>query len=744
MDLQLEQKWNEELIAITRSVTDVLSSNLSSDTGKILTYFLLTIENYIAFHQACVAFSNEDQKTLQFVISNEHKEFEFDNSISSPFEGTVSGLVFSQRKPFLSGDLKSEEGFPLSAVIESSRYIYSCICVPIYCNNKGIGTFSLWSEEKNKYSRREMLIMQQLSGLLSIAIESSRLYNEARKSAADISALVQIGQVISSAMELDKLSRCVIEELDKVISFPYAGLYLYNEERNSLKLVDAKGVEGKEREISQEEVLNRHPGWVIKNKSTLLVNDVSTDERIRFPDNENYEIPASLCYVPMLYQDKCFGIIGLASNKKNYFTHDHVRLVTAVAKQVAIAFSRTLLYQREKEMVIKLKEANKLKDEYIGNISHELRTPLTAIIGFSYLLKGGRIGSVSPIQMELIEDVLTSAQNMLHLVEDLLDLSKLQAKKINLNKRETNLQVIIDEVITTVRIMADEISVTIEKYFDDHFPNVYVDPDRMRQIILNLVTNAVKYNREGGSVKIFLQDEKEFLVIKVLDTGIGIKQEDQASVFEQFRQLGGGIRKFRGTGLGLSITKQLVELHGGEILLESELARGSTFTIRLPREHIYTEKSSTIPSTPAIVPVTIVPSGLKPLEEKKKNTILLVEDEVGIRKMVEFLFRDEFEFIFARDGIEGLSETLRHSPDLILMDLALPNMDGYETTKIIKSISRTKDIPIIAFTARITEEDMDKTVLYSFDKIINKPFQPDRLVNEIRDFLSKKSYSKED
>jgi len=735
---QLQEKLNKELISITGDIISEISSNLSSDTGRIFTVFLARIERFIAFHHACIALVINDCNRVKILVSNENKEINFDNAIDIPSKGTVSGWVISNKKPFLSEELRREI-FPESAVMESSRNQNSCIAVPVHSNNNFIGSFTLWNEEKNKYSERDLLILDYLSGFLSIAVESSRLYTEAKESAAELAALVQIGETLSSTMELDILCRTVIEELDRVISFPYAGLYLYDEDSGSLTLVDAKGVEGEERRISQEEIMSRHPGWVIKNKTTLLVNDVSCDERVRFPLVSDYEIPSSLCYVPMLYQGKCYGIIGLAGMRKNYFTSDHVRLVTAVAKQVAIAFSRAHLYQKEKEMVSKLQDANKLKDEYIANVSHELRTPLTAIIGFSYLLKGGRLGSISPVQMELIEDILTSAQNMLHLVEDLLDLSKLQARKINLNKRNTDLKIIVQEVITTAKILADQIDVSLESYFDETFPEIFVDPDRLRQVILNLVTNAIKFNKDGGYVKIFLKDETDCFLIKVSDSGIGIKPEDQPAVFEQFRQVeGSGTRRFRGTGLGLSIARQLIELHGGNILLQSEVGRGSTFTIVLPKDQVNIKENRDVLSS--LIKDPLVEDIIEDnLEEKEKKNILLVEDDKSIRKMVEFLFKDEFNFIFARDGIEGLGQTLRHMPDLILMDLALPNMDGYETTKIIKSIERTNHIPIIAFTARITEEDMDKAALCSFDKIINKPFDPTRLVGDIKEFLSKRS-----
>ena len=737
MGEKVHEHFKEELIYITGEITTAISSNLSSDTGKIFTVFLATIERFISFHHACIALIGNNGGRVKLLLSNEYKEIKFDSSIYIPPEGTVSGWVISNKKPFFAGELKRDI-FPASAVMESSRNQNSCIAVPVYSNNNFIGSFTLWNEEKNKYREKDLLILEYLSGFLSIAIESSRLYREAKESEAELAALVQIGETLSSTMDLDVLSRTVIEELDRVISFPYAGLYLYDEDSGNLTLVDAKGVEGEERRISQEELMNRHPGWVIKNKATLHVNDVSCDERVRFPLTSDYEIPSSLCYVPMLYQGKCYGIIGLAGMKKNYFTSDHVRLVTAVAKQVAIAFSRAHLYQKEKEMVCKLQDANKLKDEYIANVSHELRTPLTAIIGFSYLLKGGRLGAISPVQLELIEDILTSSQNMLHLVEDLLDLSKLQAKKINLNKKETDLKVIVQEVITTARVMAELVEVSLETYFDKSFPLLFVDPDRLRQVILNLVTNAIKFNKEGGYVRIYLKDETECLLIKVSDSGVGIKPEDQSAVFEQFRQVeGSGTRRFRGTGLGLSISRRLIELHGGSILLDSEVGRGSTFTIVLPKDQVnIKEHTDNLPSITVGLEESIVD---EKVEEKEKRSVLLVEDDKSIRKMVEFLFKDEFNFIFARDGIEGLGQTLRYMPDLILMDLALPNMDGYETTKIIKSIERTNNIPIIAFTARITEEDMDKVALCSFDKIINKPFDPTRLVGEIREFLSKRS-----
>jgi len=240
------------------------------------------------------------------------------------------------------------------------------------------------------------------------------------------------------------------------------------------------------------------------------------------------------------------------------------------------------LFKELEAKSLELQKASQHKSEFLANMSHELRTPLNAIIGFSEVLLERMFGEVNEKQTEYLQDILASGQHLLSLINDILDLSKIEAGRMELELTEFHLPTAIENALMLVRERAGRRSLTLQTNIDDRLGEIQADERKVRQVVLNLLSNAIKFTPEGGRIEVAAVPKDGFVEVSVSDTGIGIAPEDQEKVFEEFRQVGTAAKKIEGTGLGLTLCRKFVELHGGKIWVKSELGQGSTFTFTIP------------------------------------------------------------------------------------------------------------------------------------------------------------------
>jgi signal transduction histidine kinase len=287
--------------------------------------------------------------------------------------------------------------------------------------------------------------------------------------------------------------------------------------------------------------------------------------------------------VPLFREGQPFGTILLRRQEVRPFNEREIALLRTFGDQAAIALQNVRLFQEIQDKSRQLEIANKHKSEFLANMSHELRTPLNAIIGFSEVLLEKLFGDVNEKQEDYLKDIYSSGRHLLGLINDILDLSKVEAGRMELDRSTFDLQSALSTAMTLVRERAQRHNVALKLTAAPDLGEVTADERKLKQILVNLLSNAVKFTPDGGSVEVKAVREPEQVVIAVRDTGIGIAPEDQEAVFEEFRQVGRDYtRKQEGTGLGLSLSRRFVELHGGRITVESEPGKGSTFTFNLP------------------------------------------------------------------------------------------------------------------------------------------------------------------
>ncbi|BBC22610.1 PAS domain S-box protein [Pseudanabaena sp. ABRG5-3] len=390
--------------------------------------------------------------------------------------------------------------------------------------------------------------------------------------------------------------------------------------------------------------------------------------------------------------------------------------------------------------------ATRLKDEFLANMSHELRTPLNAILGMSESLQDEILGELNDRQKKSIATIERSGYHLLELINDILDLAKIEAGKLELHTQNNSAQSICNDSLTFVKQIALKKNVQLITQIPSTPLSICVDELRIRQALINLLTNAVKFTPEGGSVTLAVtthhienldETPQDFIDFSVIDTGIGIDQKDMGKLFQTFVQIDSDLnRKYTGTGLGLALVKRIAELHYGKVMLESKINEGSKFTIRLPYDQHQNDlfQSSLLEEQSAILTPSLP---LTPTELQTSQLILIVDDnEANISSMWDYLKSRGYRLIAAKDGEAAVGLANSEKPNLILMDIQMPKMDGLEAIRIIRTNPDLVSTPIIALTALAMSGDRERCLQVGANDYLTKPVKLKHLSETIQKLLS--------
>ncbi|PSB19166.1 PAS domain S-box protein [Phormidesmis priestleyi ULC007] len=431
---------------------------------------------------------------------------------------------------------------------------------------------------------------------------------------------------------------------------------------------------------------------------------------------------------PLIVQGRLLGTLSFASRRRTSFTSEEIDLLQSTCDQMAIALERTNLIRSIQQQAEQLQRANRIKDEFLAVLSHELRSPLNPILGWTKLLRAGRLDHVKT--SEALATIERNAKLQSQLIEDLLDISRIMQGKLSLTATPVSLTFVISAAIETVRLAAEAKNVGLQLDLDSTIAPVSGDVARLQQVVWNLLSNAVKFTPSGGQVTLELRQLDQLAQISVIDTGKGINAQFLPYVFEYFRQEDGSTtRRFGGLGLGLAIVRQIVEMHGGTVEAKSAGEdQGATFIVKLPMVR-------------QIAPIVLEPIRTQTDLETPLDSlqILLVDDDTDTREFQAFLLEQSGARVTAVvSGLEALQALERFIPDLIVSDVGMAEMDGYMLMQQIRSRPPRQGgtIPAIALTAYAAELDQQKALQAGFQIHMTKPVEPEILVREIINLLN--------
>jgi len=470
------------------------------------------------------------------------------------------------------------------------------LAVPLLREGIAIGAILIRRTEVKPFTDTQIALLKTFADQAVIAIENVRLFQELEartrelaRSVGELKALGDVGQTISSTLDLEKVLATIVSHAVQLSGTDCGVIYEYDEAAKEFYLrashrMEAEAVEAVR--ATPVRVGEGATGQAVIMRAPVQVPDI-LDQREYTATRARPLLTRlgyrSLLSVPLLREQQIMGALTVWRRQTGEFKPEVVNLLQTFATQSALAIHNARLFREIEDKSRQIEAANRHKSEFLANMSHELRTPLNAIIGFSEVLGERLFGELNEKQAEYTQDILTSGQHLLSLINEILDLSKVEAGRMELEIAPFDLPLAIDNARTFVRERATKHGITVDVDIDQRLGDYVGDERKIKQILLNLLSNAVKFTPEGGRIRIDARQCDGAVEISVSDTGIGIAPDDQPKIFEEFRQVGTDYaQKSEGTGLGLTLAKKFVELHGGKIWVESMPGKGSTFTFTLP------------------------------------------------------------------------------------------------------------------------------------------------------------------
>ena len=673
------------------------------------------------------------------------------------------------RKPVFINDIKEEYSRYISKYGDKEKDLMledgslaeepqSLIYLPLIVQDQVLGIITIQSFQKNAYTNYHLNLLQNLATYTGIAIDNANAYRKLNESeqeigqrAAELSAVNSISQALVSQVNTDELIKLVgdsMKELFKanivylsmfdpktrMISFPYQ----YGEVMPSRKVGDG---------LTSKIILTGKP---------LLLNENVEGNTEKLGVRAVGITAASYLGVPISAgtEDEIIGVLSVQSTEReNRFNENDLRVLSTIAASVGVALRKAKLFEEvqsakmDAEAARKTAEkANAAKSAFLSTVSHELRTPLTSVLGFAKIIKKRLEERIFPLTdksdpktekatqqvSENLSVVISEGERLTTLINDVLDLAKIEAGRMEWNMDKVSLNEIVERATMVTTSLFDQKGLKLEKEMETDLPEISGDHDKLIQVVVNLLSNAVKFTNEG-KVKCKVFGENEEIIVSITDTGIGIAKEDYGAVFEQFKQVGGDTLtdKPKGTGLGLPICKEIIEHHGGRIWLESEPGKGSTFSFALPAIKAHAVKPIQFNDLVRQLKEQVAQSNLN--IKGRKATILVVDDDDSIRSLLQQELSDAGYIIEeATNGKEAVAKVRAQKPDLVILDVMMPEMNGFDVAAVLKNDPQTMDVPIIVLSI---VQDKTRGYRIGVDRYLTKPIDTNLLFTEIGDLL---------
>ena len=634
----------------------------------------------------------------------------------------------------------------------------SAVFVPMISGDEVKGSVSLQNVDKeNAFTEADIRLLTTLTNSMSVALENARLFdetsrllNESKQQANELQTVNSVSQALASQLNVDELIKLVGDKMKNLFNANIVYLALLDKKTKIIHFPYQYG------DIIPPQKLGEGlTSQIFKTGEPLLINkdlDVVTD---KLGLERMGKAAASYLGVPIPVGDEVIGVLSVQSTEaENRFNENNERLLSTIAASVGVALKKAQLFeevnlakQQAEEYGKAAEKANEAKSAFLSTVSHELRTPLTSVLGFTKIIRKRLEDKIFPIVekadgksaktigqiSENLNVVISEGERLTNLINDVLDLAKIEAGKMEWNQENVSMSEVAERAIAATSSLFDQKALKLVKDIDHNLPEITGDKDKLIQVIINLISNSVKFT-DKGSVTCKVYCKENDIIVSISDTGIGIAPEDFDAVFEQFKQVGGDTLtdKPKGTGLGLPICKEIIEHHGGKIWLTSEVGKGSTFSFSLP-----VHKTETTPRPLHLNDL------VKQLKEQvafsqlnikgKAANILVVDDDDSIRSLLrQELGEAGYLIEEAANGKEALQKVRARRPDLIILDVMMPEMNGFDVAAVLKNDPQTMDIPIIVLSI---VQDKTRGFRIGVDRYLTKPIDTGLLFTEIGSLL---------
>ncbi len=594
----------------------------------------------------------------------------------------------------------------------------------------------------------------------------------------NIELLSEIGREITASLDFDTIFEKLYERVNQLADADVFGVGLYDADKQEIEyrlaIEDGKRYAPYARKTVDSSQL---PVWCIEHREPVFINDVAQESSRYIPhyaepsrplaDGTMSRAPQSIIYLPLVSQGEVLGIVTIQSFEKHAYTEHHLNMMQNLAAFTAIALDNAAAYRQINEQEhdnrrlfeeaqkarAAAEEADAAKSAFLSTVSHELRTPLTSVLGFAKIIKKRLDDRIFPILktddkkvlqtvqqiQENLQVVVGEGERLTKLIDDVLDLAKIEAGKLEWNLGPVTVQEIIDHATAATASLLEPKGLRLLKDVDGTLPVITGDRDRLIQVVINLISNAVKFT-DAGTITCRAVRQADMLIVSVIDTGLGIAAADQPKVFERFKQVGDTLTdKPKGTGLGLPICREIVEHHGGKVWVESELGKGSTFSFSLPiadgaQPSLPLDLATVVRQLRDQVVVTT------PRTAERQPRILVVDDEANIRELLTQEFTEAgYAVVTAANGREAVAEVRRQRPDLIVLDVMMPEMNGFDVAAVLRNDPQTLDIPIIILSI---VQDRERGFRLGVDRYLTKPINTDILFREVGALLDQRKSHK--